>query len=565
MNKLADKFTDRLSRFLPFGKGEDDPLTSLKSATRWAESLPVGDSFKAQQTVLAEIKRFNENLTDQSKNRLSVLMLLDEKAQDLQDTLVQQYLRNPRMSRAVESQLWHGIHSLYWEVARAYHTFVLDFARSAGKNQNEAQIPLITLRALRTFGLLLKWRAIRYLQPGEKLWLRLHNLYRVAENENFQQRKQKVYLQDDFESSCESTYLHILMLNLANSGTLYPRQLHLVDRWLCNWHPRLSLEKRLDIDHHSFVVDLSADHGPRRVRNPDTQKPLRFWGTTSLLQELERIQAELRDGKPPVQLGLTEDARTAESLDLLDHLKNQWSALASREQRRAPRQTRKHMVEVTHGLSRIIDQIKSTLSRPDSNPYGQFIPYEEADDIQIYGFVTEHTRERTTYMKKPSSSVLPDVERWIMQDESTLGYGAIVETRDKDWIRVGTLVAAKSIESQTWRLGVIRRLSRLNNESSSVGIETLPGQPSLVMLYDSVSSSGYTVDGFDNTGERLPLASIWLQTDDKSASLVMDPAYFQTGKVLEVQGSPELQYLILGNPLERSEGWIRAEVEPVQS
>ena len=565
MTKLADKIAERLSRFKPFGKGADDPLTSLKSATRWAESLPVGDALKSQGVVLAELKRFNENLTQLSKDRLSVLMLLDEKSQDLQDTLVQQYLRNPRMSRAVESQLWHGINRLYWEIARAYHAFVLDFARSAGKNHNEALVPLITLRAIRVFGLLLKWRAIRYLQPGEKLWLRLHNLYRVAENEGFHQRKQKAYPQDNFESTCESAYLHILMLNLANSGTLYPRQLHLVDRWLRNWHDMLSLENRLEIQNHSFAVDLSADHGPRRVRNPDGEKPMRYWGAARLLEQLNGIQTAIREGSPPAQLGLTEESRTAESVDMLAHLQRQWSALASREQRRAPRENIKRMVDMTHGLGNIISQVKFAGDRPDSSPYGDIMPYDEAEDVQVYGFVTERTRERATLMKAPLSATQSEVERWIMQDESECGYGSNVETRDKDWLRVGALVASKPHESKAWHLGVIRRLSRLNEESSSVGIETLTEPPCVVMLYDTTSSSGYTVNGFDNTGAKLPIACLWLHSGDGTAILVMDPAHFQPHKVFEIHGLPDLNFVALGDPVERSEGWILVVAEPVKS
>jgi hypothetical protein len=185
MNSLAIKFASGFARLSPFGKDVNDPLTNIKSASRWVESLPIGDAFKCQEAILGGLKRFNENSTQFTKDRLAVLMLLDEKSQDLQDTLIRQYLRNPRMSRSVESQLWHAVYGFYWEVARAYHGFAMSFAGSAGKSHLEGQIPLITLRAIRAFGHLLKWRAIRYLPAGEKLWLRLHNLYRIAQSEGF--------------------------------------------------------------------------------------------------------------------------------------------------------------------------------------------------------------------------------------------------------------------------------------------------------------------------------------------------------------------------------------------
>lgn len=563
MSSLAGKLTSGIARLANLGKRDDDPLTSLKAATRWVGGLPVGDVYKCQQTILEELKRFNENTSEVTKDRLAVLMLLDEKSRDLQDTLVRQYLRNPRMSRQVESQLWHAVYSLYWEIARGYHAFVLEFARGSGKSALEAHIPLITLRAVRTFGQLLKWRAVRYLAPGEKLWLRLHNLYRVAESEGFHRQRMKVYAGDAAPCSVESVYLHVLMLNLANSGTLYPRQLDLLDRWLCNWHSLLYLEPRLDPDRHTFAVDLSTDHGPRRVRKPDSEKPVRYWATAALLEKLQGLQAALREGRPPAELGLTDDARTGESVELLDHLQHHWSALSSREQRRAPRAAVKRLVDVTHGLTAIINQLKLSTAAPEpaASPYGLGISHSEADDVRVYGFVTERTRERVSQMKMPVIQTSPDVERWVMQDESECGYGVIVESRDKDWLRVGALLGVKPHDGTEWRLGIVRRLSRLNDDTSSVGIETLPETPALAILYDTASSSGYTVNGLDNSGASRPSASLWLT--GAGDSLILDPVLYMPGRVFQLQGPQPSRYLSLGQPLERSEGWIRIGVEPV--
>jgi len=564
MNALADKFTSRLAQLAPFGKRNDDPLTNLKAATRWLGNLPIGDAFKCQQAIFEEIKRFNENSTQFTKDRLAVLMLLDEKSQDLQDTLVRQYLRNPRMSRQVESQLWHAVYGLYWEVARGYHAFVLHFTRESGKAPHDSQIPLITLRAIHTIGQLLKWRTIRYLPAGEKLWLRLHNLYRVAESEGFHRHPQRAYPDDASECSCEAAYLHILMLNLADSGTLYPRQLDLLDNWLHNWHGLLQLDTRLDTNVHNFVIDLSADHGPRRVRKPDTDKPMRFWATANLLLKLDELHTALRDGTPPAHLGLTESVRTAESLELLDHLQRHWSSLAAREQRRAPRESIKRLIDVAHGLGAIINQIKAADAPAKVSPYGTGLNYSETDDVQVYGFITDRTRERVSQLQAPVTPPMTEVERWVMHDESECGYGAIVESRDKDWLRVGALLSVKSLDTNIWKLGIVRRLSRLNDDTSSVGIETLVEIPTLAMLYDS-STSGYTVNGLDNLGSNLPNASLWLASSSGADSVIIDPVHFMPGRVFEVHGAPDRKFIALGNPIERSEGWMRVIAEPVKS
>jgi len=563
MKSLAGKLTSGITRLAGLGRQSGDPLTNLKAATRWLDNLPVGDALKCQQAILEELKRFNENPSEPTKVRLGVLMLLDEKSRDLQDTLVHQYLRNPRMSRPVESQLWHAVYSLHWEIARGYHTFVLHFARGSGKSSHDGQIPLITLRALRAFGQLLKWRAVRYLGPGEKLWLRLHNLYRVAESEGFQRQSQIAYAGEK-PCSCESAYLHVMMLNLANSGTLYPRQIDLLDRWLCQWHSYLTLGTHVDARRHAFTVDLSADHGPRRVRKTGNDKPTRYWVTGELLDKLEDIQRALREGRAPAALGLGEAARPGESIDLLEHLRQHWSPLAAREQRRAPRETAKRLVDVVHSFKGIVNEIRVSIARPPTSPYSIGINDSEADDVSVYGFVTERTRERISRLQIPAARVSPDVERWVMQDESVCGYGAVVESRDRDWLRIGALLALKSQDNPDWRLGVIRRLSRVGDDSSSIGIDRLPETPLLVMLHEVPSYSAYIVDDHGHCDAPQPKACLWLETPEHN-SLILDPVNFAPGKVFQANLDGERRVIALGHPIERSEGWIRVGIEPVRS
>jgi hypothetical protein len=564
MSSLANKFVSQLARLTPFGKQIDDPLANINAAARWVENLPIGDAFRCQQIIASELKRFNENSTQYTKDRLAIFMLLDEKSRDLQDTLVRQYLRNPRMSRSQESQFWHAVYGLYWEIARGYHTFVLHIAREASKNQQEGLVPLITLRAIRTFGQLLKWRSVRYLPAGEKLWLRLHNLYRIAETGGFHRQPQRAYTEDASGCSCETAYLHIMMLNLANSGTLYPRQLDLLDRWLCSWHGMLQLDSNFDPKVHNFAVDLSADHGPRRVRKPDTDKPLRFWATAALQQKLHEIQPALQQGSSPAQQGLTENARAAESLELIEFLQRQWSSLATREQRRAPRESIKRLVDITHGLNAIINQIKTADTPASVSPYGTGLNYNEVDDVQVYGFITDRTRERVSHIHVPAIANSPDVERWVMHDESECGYGAIVESRDKDWLRVGALIGIKSHAASQWQIGVVRRLSRVNDDTSSVGIEILAETPALAMLHAN-TTSGYTVNGYDNSSASLPHASLWLASSSGADSVIIDPVHFMPSKAFQVHGIPERKFIALGNSIEHSEGWMRAIVEPVSS
>jgi hypothetical protein len=567
MGKISNTFTEKLrSLLLPAAPKEENPLSSLRSATKWLEQLPVGDALKAHSAILTEIRRFNDHLTEPTKARLEALMLLDEKAQDLRDTLVRQYLRNARMTRIVESQLWHEVYNLLWETARSYHSLIRSFNQSSDTSWQQPLLPLMTLRLIRTFRLLMKWRSIRYLQLGDKIWFRLNNLYRVAEAGGFNTTPLHAYPTDGQATTCESEYLHCLLLQQAHAGTLYPRQLDIVDRWLAKWTPIfLSLSAVLDLNHHTFNIDLTADHGPRRIRNVDNEKTFRYWATKKLVAHLGELRESISNGSSPSEIGILEDVRTSEAIELLDHLGRQWSPLMGREQRRQPRQPIKKLVEVAHGLSDIITCIRHESSEGDSL-YTPNLVYDEIIDVHVYGFVTERTKGRT-----PLTNELPNVsgeiESWVMHDESECGYGAIVETHDKDWLRIGTLTAIQTNRDGVWVLGVLRRLTRVNERESSVGIETFPEEAQVVMLYGKGrKSEGYIVNGIDTVGTDLPVAALQLSScEPGKICLILDPADYQHKGILEIRFPKEIQPIQLGQPLERGEGWIRVNADMLKA
>jgi hypothetical protein len=424
----------------------------------------------------------------------------------------------------------------------------------------------MTLRLIRTFRLLMKWRSIRYLQLGDKIWFRLHNLYRVAEAGGFNTTPLHAYPTDSQATTCESEYLHCLMLQQAHAGTLYPRQLDLVDRWLAKWAPIfLSLSAELDLNLHTFNIDLTADRGPRRIRNADNENTYRYWATKQLVAHLGELRESLKNGSAPSEIGLTEDVRASEAIDLLDHLGRQWSPLMGREQRRQQRQPIKKLVEVAHGLSDIITCIRHESGEEDGL-YTPNLVYDEIVDVHVYGFVTERTKERV-----PLSSELPNVsggiESWVMHDESECGYGAIVETKDKDWLRVGTLTAIQTNRDGVWILGVLRRLSRVNDRESSVGIETFPEEAQAITLYGKGRrSEGYSVDGIDTVGMDLPVAALQLTScEPGKVCLIMDAADYQHKGLLEIRRLKERQPIQLGQPLERGEGWIRVNADMLKA
>ena len=47
--------------------------------------------------------------------------------------------------------------------------------------------------------------------------------------------------------------------------------------------------------------------------------------------------------------------------------------------------------------------------------------------------------------------------------------------------------------------------------------------------------------------------------------MIIDPVHFMPSQVFQVHGIPERKFIALGNPIDHSEGWMRAIAEPVSS
>lgn len=550
----------RFARVLRLGQN-NDPLSSLQAVSRWTDKLAVGDPLKAHTDILNEVKRFNENGTASSKDSLMILMTLDDKAQDLQSALSRQYLRNPRMSRGVESDLWHAIYQLNWEILRGYHAHVFSYFREQGGAKLKAMIPLATLRAIRGFRQVIKWRCLRYMHPGEKTWARLHQLYHIAESQGYHRTKLLAYPDEDRETTCEWEYLHILMLYQANSGSLYPRQIDLIDRWLDSWKDMLELEQELDPDRHVFLTDLTQDFGARRVRGQSTTEPsTRFWSTLKLLTRIKGIQAEIHTGVAPARLGLSEQVRVAESLELLSHLASEWGVLTSREQRRKPRVAVKKMVEIVHGFPAIFQHVKHVLAEQQfADKQDAMLPDNPVADAGSVADDSVIDLNLPGWEEGTASPNFRGIERWVMEDESEDGYGTKIQNRDKDWLLVGALVGLRTDRESLWSVGVVRRLSRLSEMESSVGIEILRGKPMDVMLVAMEDGKQYFVEGEAMKADR-PTVNALLINEGDAPRLLMVPAAYQRHAVLRYASGTENKVIRLGDIIEHDHNWLQCSI-----
>lgn len=546
-------------------KAEGDPLASLKTVTHWLNHLPAGNVSSAHEQILAALVQFNAKGEYHGKDRLDILLQLDEHARPLQAALCQQYLRNPRMSRPMESRLRHAIHQFYREMARAYHGFITDHVNNPAASKIGSHLPLLVLRTLHDFGNIFKWLYFRYKKPANKLWLRLHKLYRLAEFEGFLTSAMTLYPGDAKTTRCVDQYVRTLLLARLDASALYPRQIEMADGWLSRWAHLVTLEKCTQQGSYHFYVALTEASGAHRIRNPDFSESCRCWDASLLLKEIHRTREGLQVAEAPARLGLGDECRLPECLEMLEYAERQWGPLDCREQRKSARTASKKIVDVVHGFNEICATVKQGGSGMDVlHENNAELKYDEMVDMHIYGFVTESTRNRTLHSLLDEREKAHAHERWVMENESEHGFGASVLAETSDWLRLGSLLGLKAEPGMSWKIGVVRRLTRPSEGLIRLGIEVLAHKPRMLLLRPESSSRlhGYAVDGVDATESTLPVAALLVaHTPPTQGELILEAAHYSSGRTFDTTLAQHKCTLRLRDVMETGDGWMRAAVD----
>lgn len=539
------------------GSKNEDPLSDLKTVSRWMENLPTGDIYSAQEQVVQNLIQFNHAGLAMSKERLQVLMHLDEQARDMQYSLCLQYLRNPRMSKVIESRLWTAIHAFYWEITRGYHAFLMDFVANPGGSKIQQSIPLIAARALRGFADIFKWRYFRYERVEEKLWLRMHNVYRISEFDSFQGNRFKLYGQEAKATSCMEEYVRALLLSPLGSGSLTARQIEMVDRWLVNWSDLTPLDSTYLAEHHYFIVDTTHGQGLRRIRaNSNTEATYRYISTDRLLSHLEETERVLKAGALPASLGLGEEFRLPDGYDLLSYVSNEWAPTSERERRTTPREPSEGRCEVVHDLADIAHRMKMDHEIATGVHSSQSLSPEEILDIKLYGFVTERTK--STASQRNSSKSYQNVERWPVRDRSENGIGITLKNEQSEWVRVGKLLVLRLDPTAPWRVGIIKRITRLEDEWRKIGVSVMYEAPQLARI-ESVAnraSLSYSVDGSAYGGEEASSYVLVFPHMAEGPAVIMEASKYAHGRQYKLHHKDAVLLIQLDSVLDKGDGWL---------
>ncbi|HET9662601.1 MAG TPA: hypothetical protein VFP00_00100, partial [Burkholderiales bacterium] len=200
-------------------------------------------------------------------------------------------------------------------------------------------------------------------------------------------------------------------------------------------------------------IDLAAPKAPvRLVREPPASPSVRYIGAGGALHELEQLRAHIAYTRSlPEGLDLNGNYGDDVVLALLKHLEQDWAGKT--QSRRYERRKAAGRVTVVPGLKEIIESLE--------------FAYNDSLDF---------THQQTA-------------ESWIVEDMSERGYGAVIPSVAGDWVEVGSLIGVEGETFRDWRVGVIRRVTRTEQQKQRVGVQLLARDSTLVKLRRPAASA----------------------------------------------------------------------------
>ncbi len=516
----------------------NDPVGDLKSATIWVQELPLADIHKAQIEIVRALSSINENKKMPLKERIRVCMYLNEKARALQDNLCHDYLVTMEDEKAPERAYLPTILAFWDEMAVTYQICIRGFAQDPSAKLWPT-IHILTARAMYHFAMQAKWACLRYMPVEGAVWRNLHRLYFFAEREKFEKTPIKLFPDSSEETSCLSEYLQPLMLMLANPESLQPQQINQVDGWLDTWAKSVSLETQFRPHRQLYAVNLGDTKPARSLRRNMLGEKYRYWGVGLLLVTIDKSVEQLKGGELPARLGLGEDCRLPQCLDLIELVANRWAK--KDVQRKHERKPNVKVMHVVQGLQDILTQLKPG-AKIKRKSQGEMVGY------QVMGYTIGGS---PVDMNTQGEELFePVLEQWIMENESASGYGVTFNPSGHQGLKIGSLIGLKPESSRHFLIGVIRRINKNPTSKTYVGLETLSQTPIPVELH--------ALNKADSRAQRANAVYLLEMPQAQMArSLLLARRDYEPGRLLQLKAQGKAYTIRLQNALEETEDYSR--------
>jgi len=425
-----------------FGRGRSaHPLLDDKERVRVIQDIAALESHRA----LSELSRWQRSVTGdegmRDENRAEIVASLHAAGRVPVRMLAREYLATARLTKQQEEHLWGGIHGFHAATSAALMRCLLGFAPDAGKAaEHKGRVVPLAIQTMRALGAQLKWEHMRYGPVDPSLWVNVAQVYGRLDAAGIARTAVRESAGSPTRTTTEQEFGRIAMLGVCSLGSLLPAQIEIADRLAARFARGFHVSAEPDAA-LPYQIDIENGVPPVRRMGAAAEGPgVRYFGAEQAYERLLGLREEVAaNGEAPDDLapGAPPPAETV--LAVIDHLAHYWTPhLASRKHQRHGIKSR---LTVAWGFEGVIDALDPQAS--------------------------------LSFEKNP-------MESWIVENASAGGVGALVPSIPGEWLQVGCLVAMRPEGGRRWLLGTVKRLTRKDESSAQVGIQTLARAPDAV-------------------------------------------------------------------------------------
>jgi hypothetical protein len=529
-------------------RAKRDPLRGEHSAARWAATMSSGDLFDIQKRVVETVGTFPLHRKRVLPEHADALVRVDARVEQTVADLEVHYLAGFSASPDAEARLWRAVFELDRVMLAAYlHAF--RFASRSGDRRWSTRLPVIVARAFHYKALDARLRLYRYARWSAAQWREMHQLYDFARSRRWHHRKLAFGERDSARElpSVEDVYLRTLLEQRLDSGSFTPDQVAWVAERLAGWSEGLRLSGRRR-EGAKFYVDPASTGGLRRLAGPIPLARVLYLDTTALLARIEARLAvpaaeppglPAKGAAPPRAAVEPGEMLPAEEKLVLARLANLFAGEERPATPRAERTPLEKPIRVALGMASLAGVLRGAAGG---------------------GAASEPPTE------------------WRVADRSRTGYRLIAP--DTSSARIGQLVGIE--EDGAWRVGVVRRMLRLETDEITYGVEIV-GQRSVAVRVrpSGATSEGATAEGRAASAPRAaagpdagaqPSSPAWTvylpaapeNRDPQVKSILLPVAQGRPGDLFDLFHGEDRYLVRLGGAIEGHGGWVLCAIETAQ-
>jgi hypothetical protein len=439
-------------------------MADAKQARQIVSELPAHDAARALKEITDWLESMNQTEGFRLDRRFENLDLLDGAAKNHQRKLSQDYLGTPRQQKFQEHQLWTSVSGFWKALGDGYILCIDQYESGAGGGTAvRKSLPVIAARAMRVLTLQLKWLLLRYGPVDPKLWSNLARLYQIAEQRGFADGTIAVYPGIHGESTIKEEFLKALMLAASSTDGLPPLKQQIAERAVAHFAGAFRISRQPEGCNYCF--DLSAPKPPVRLfKGAAASASMIYFGAGQALAQLRQLtKTVVETGGVPKDINLGGVYEKDVVIATLKHLERYWSDIPP--ERASERRKATARITVVPGLTELLNIL-------------------EPGNSDVLDFSQDQS-----------------AESWIVENVSDGGYGAIIPAVKSDWIKVGTLIGLQAEGKNYWGVGMIRRITRDEQQHRRVGIQLLSktaipirlGRPGTISSFTAAREPGSAI------------------------------------------------------------------------